>query len=599
MDRDRRPRTVARLRPSIRSTALMAAVCLAGLTAPAPTHAASASSVVRAEVVVYGGTPGGILAAVTASRAGAGVILLEPSRHLGGLMSSGLGATDVGDKTTLRGYTGEFFDRTQAGEGTVAGRFRFQPHTAEQAFRGMLHSTDAVVRYGERILDASAVVRDGTHIRAIRTTSGTTYEAAVFIDASYTGDLMAQAGVKYRIGREGQSVYGESLAGVRPSQYLLTLDDTSARPFLTEAPGPVGSGDQRIQDSNYRVCFSSDPANQAPFARPDGYRSHDYDIYVTYLKNRAATSGVPAKLSWILSILILPNAKYDVNDVGPLSTAVPGLNWDYPKADHEQRLEIERKHREFTQGLFYHLRNNRRVPSSVRVEMARYGLCKDEFTDNDHWPRSLYLREGRRMLGAYVLRQSDIEKDRSKTDIIGVASYRVDSHFVSRWVTDDNRLMVEGGMSLPYMKYAIPYRSITPKRSDITNLLVPVAASASHVAQSSLRMEPQYMIMGEAAGEAAALALSRRYATPPPTGSEADAPNGAGGSSAGSATIAAASMATSTVLPRPTTDVQAIDVAELQRRLKAHGVYLTNPSTGSSPLSNGARVDVWHHSPGG
>jgi hypothetical protein len=325
---------------------------------------------------------------------------------------------------------------------------------------------------------------------------------------------------------------------------------------VTSAPGAVGTADDRIQDSNYRVCFSSDPANQTPFRQPQGYRSKDYDVYIKYLTVRAQSTGTAAKLSWILSIAPLANQKYDVNDVGPLSTAVPGLNWAYPNADHATRLEIERKHRVFTQGLFFHLRNNRRVPSSVRSEMARYGLCKDEFTENGNWPWLLYLREGRRMMGAYVLRQSDIETDKVKTDIIGVASYRVDSHFVSRWIDGNDRLLVEGGMSLPYQNWAIPYRSITPQRSQVTNLLVSVAASASHVAHASLRMEPHYMLMGEAAGEAAALAITGR-----PKGQVAQA-----------------------------VDVQGIDVVELQRRLTAHGAYLDNPTLGPrTPLTPAGR----------
>lgn len=530
-----------------------------------------AATPIRSEVLVYGGTPSGVLAAVTASRAGADVILLEQRQHLGGMMSSGLGWTDIGNRTTHRGYTGEFFDRTQALEGTLDGRYHFQPHTAEQAFRSMLHSTDVRVRYGERLRDTQSVVKDGTRITQIRMASGRTYSAAIFIDATYEGDLMARSGVSYRVGREAGSTYGESLAGVRPSQLLTELDAMTSQPFVVAAPGPVGSADGRIQASNYRVCFSTDPANQTPFTKPVGYDSSEYDVYIKYLTIKAEDANMPAQLDWILTISPLANQKFDVNDLGPLSTAVPGLNWAYPKADHATRLEIERDHRVFTQGLFFHLRNNRRVPSSVRAQMAQYGLCKDEFTDNGNWPWLLYLREGRRMIGEYVLRQSDIETDRSKTDIIGVASYRVDAHYVSRWIDEDDQIFVEGSMSLPYTTYAIPYRSITPKRSQATNLLVPVTASASHVAQSSLRMEPQYMLMGEAAGEAAAMAITRR----PGTGGGIVTPPG-------SPTPPASSASVRPLTPR-VIDVQRIDVAELQARLRAHGSYLVNPVSAPAP----------------
>lgn len=586
MDRDHRRRL--RARAGRRRWIVGAAALLIATTVPMarPSDATAAGPTTRTDVVVYGGTPGGILAAVTASRGGASVVLLEPRQHLGGMMSSGLGWTDIGNRGTHRGYTGEFFDRTQALEGLADGRYHFQPHTAETAFRDMLHTTDVVVRYGERLPNTGGVVVEGARIRSLTTTTGRIYDAGVFIDATYEGDLMARSGVEYRLGREARSTYGESLAGVRPTQLLLDLDDAISRPFLTDPPGPVGSADRRIQDSNYRVCFSSDPANRVPFSQPAGYRSQDYDVYVRYLTDRAAREMTPARLGWILSISPLPNQKYDVNDVGPLSTAIPGANWGYPEASHATRLGIEQDHRTFTQGLFFHLAQSRRVPSSVRAEMAAYGLCKDEFADNGNWPWLLYLREGRRMVGSYVLRQSDIELQRSKPDIIGVASYRVDSHFVSRWVTRDDQLMVEGAMSLPYMLYAIPYRSITPKASDITNLLVPVAASASHVAQSSLRMEPQYMIMGEAAGEAAAMATGRREASTTSV------------LAAGSPGVSVAAT-TSTPLRSRTIDVQALDVAELQRRLKAHGAYLKNPANGTAAPSKVLDQDPRHMTSGG
>lgn len=237
-------------------------------------------------MLVYGATPGGVLAAVTASRAGASVTLLEPTRHLGGMMSSGLSWTDIGDKTTLGGYTRQLFDRIAALEGSQAARYAFEPHIAEAAFASLLHSTSVSVRYGQRLAERGRIGKDGTRITWIRTTTGTTYRASVFIDASYEGDLMARAGVSFRVGRESSSEYGESLGGVQPA-LVIVADPMGARvPYVRSAPGPVGSADGRIQDANYRMCFSDDPANQVPFAQPAGYDRADYEIVLRFLAER-------------------------------------------------------------------------------------------------------------------------------------------------------------------------------------------------------------------------------------------------------------------------------------------------------------------------
>ncbi len=415
----------------------------------------------------------------------------------------------------------------------------------------MIHSTDIDVRYGERLPDTAGVAMNGTRIAAIRTTTGRRYEAAVYIDATYEGDLLARAGVGFRLGRESIREYGETLAGVRDSQLIANDLGGTAVPFVVPAPGRFGSADDRIQAANYRMCFTSDPDNQVPFTPPDDYNDADHEFVLAYLAELQDTLDEPARLSWLVGLSPLANDKFDVNDKGLLSTAVPGLDWGYPEAGADGRADIAAAHRRNSQGLYWFLSTDPRVPAAIREEMGQYGLCKDEFVDNDNWPWLLYLREGRRMVGAYVLTQRDITTTRTKPDIIGVASYRVDSHLVSRWLDTNGRLMTEGSMALPYLTYAIPYRAITPLEAEATNLLVPVASSASHVAQSSLRMEPQYMIMGEAAGEAAAMVIRRR------------APRGSG------------------VVPA-STDVQSLDVARLQKRLAARGVYLTNPGTAAA-----------------
>ena len=557
-----------------------------GLVLLATTSLAPSASAAgfASQVLVYGGTPSGVLAAVTAARAGASVTLLEPTKHLGGLMSNGLGWTDIGDKSTLGGFTREWFDRVQRIEGETRGRYAFAPSSAELAFRQMLGTTKVRVVYDAPLRESGGVVKDGARILSVRTVAGNEYRAQTFIDASYTGDLMAQAGVTYRLGREAIAEFGEPLAGARGGRVILGSTAGQTMPYLATPPGPPGSADDRIQASNYRVCFSSDPSRRVPLAAPLGYDRDDFTVIDVYLDSLAVLRKEPASVHWVLSITPLTDRKYDVNDYGAMSTALPGLNWTYPEATYAQRALIDQQHRRYAKGLFHFLAHDSAVAQSVRSQMARFGLCKDEFLDNGHWPRQLYLREGRRMVGQYVLRQSDLQTKRSKTDIIGIASYRIDSHFVSRWA-DAGRIMAEGTMSAPKLNYAIPYRIMVPNPAEARNLLVPVAASATHVAQSSLRMEPQYMLMGEAAGEAAALTRSRRIVI---TRSNAGAATCGGlahaRSTAGAVKCGGLTQAGSTATPTSgfvivgPIDVGKIDVARLQARLKARGAKLTNPS---------------------
>jgi hypothetical protein len=291
---------------------------------------------------------------------------------------------------------------------------------------------------------------------------------------------------------------------------------------------------------NYRLCFSSDPANQAPFTAPPGYSPADYGSALALIASKMAAGGAP-HLGWFVNLEPLPDHKFDVNNGSWISLALTGANADYADGSYAVRAPIEAQHKAWTQGLLYFLSQDARVPAVIRSELAGYGLCADEFTDNGNWPRLLYLREGRRMVGQYVLRQSDTDTNLTKLDIIGVASYRTDAHFVSRWVDASGRVWMEGRLSAPHHDYAIPYRIMLPSAAETTNLLVVVTSSASHVAQSSLRMEPQYMAMGEAAGQAAAMTL------------------------AGKSTLA----------------VGAIDVARLQIALRAQGAYVPGALTAS------------------
>jgi hypothetical protein len=272
------------------------------------------------------------------------------------------------------------------------------------------------------------------------------------------------------------------------------------------------------------------------FAPPAGYLASNYAIVAAYISGRQASTGQNPQLSWVLTVSPTTNGKYDVNAAGSVSIALPGANWPWPEGDAATREAIYAQHTSWTKGLLYFLRNDLSIPASVRIQLASYGLCADEFTDNDHWPRMLYNREARRMVGEYVMTQADITTTRSKPDIIGVGSYRMDSHNVSRWTDASGRLLAEGTISFPYRNYAIPYRALLPLRSEVTNLLVSVAVSATHVGYASLRMEPHFLLMGEASGQAAALAArgSRKTA------------------------------------------VQDLSVTKLQQQLRAHGSFLNN-----------------------
>ena len=506
-----------------------------------PSGAASAN----ATVLVYGGTPAGVMAAVAARRSGASVLLLEPTMHVGGMMTSGLNATDLADSRTLGGITREFFTRVQAIEANQQLPHYFQSRNAECVFNAMLTEAGVDVRLSAPLTeDAGAVTVSGGRIVNVRSTGGRVFGASVFIDASYAGDLMARAGVDYVIGREASSHYGEDLAGVRPPRLILTAVGGTPLPFPLSPPGPIGSADTRIQDSNFRLCFSIVGSNQEPFREPAGYVRGDYEIVARYIAERTATGATP-RLSWLLTVTPTANGKYDVNDAGVLSIAIPGANYAFPDGSYATRVAIVDQHRRWTAGFIHFLRYDPSVPQPIRDELAQYGLCADEFTDNANWPYQLYLREGRRMVGATVLTAEDILELPSKPDIIGIASYRIDSHLVSRWVDGAGNLVAEGTLGSPSIRrnYAIPYRAMLPREGDVTNLLVSVTASASHVAFSSLRMEPHYMFMGEAAGTAAVMA-------------------------AGSNGI-----------------VRNVDVARLQSRLRAAGSNLTDPGDiGASPF---------------
>ncbi|MDE3197374.1 MAG: FAD-dependent oxidoreductase [Acidobacteriota bacterium] len=476
------------------------------------------------DVVVYGGTAGGVIAAVAAAREGLNTALIEPTAHVGGMVSSGLGYTDYGKKEVIGGYAYEFYYRA----GRYYGMNRYgnevswlhEPHVGEQIFREMLAGSGVKLIEQARLKEKGAVRKSGVRIDEIETETAGSFRASIFIDASYEGDLMAQSGVSWTWGRESSAQYGESLAGVRGKtpfhQFLVDIPakDSSGEllpgisPRLLPAPG---TADKAVQSYNFRMCFSEGP-DRVGFVKPEGYVAARYALLARLLNARAKTEGKVPALGTLMKIDRLPNGTTDINNNGAFSTDFIGGSWNYPNASYAERDEIWRAHKLYTQGLFYFLSHDPAVPASLRAEMNSWGLCPNEFTDSDHWPRQLYIREDRRMVGDFVMTQKDLQTDLTKADPIGMGSYNSDSHNVERIAGPDGFARNEGDMQVAVKPYQIPYRILLPKRAEASNLLVPVAFSASHVAYSSVRMEPQYMILGQAAGVAAKLAMEEQKA---------------------------------------------------------------------------------------
>jgi hypothetical protein len=469
------------------------------------------------DVVVYGGTAGGAIAAIAAAGEGERVVLIEPGKYIGGMVSGGLGRTDFGNQAVIGGLSRDFFLRLGKHYGEEI-TWYFEPHVAEQTLRNWLAEAGVQLEFGSPV---ESVAKDGALVTGIRLVDGRRFSGTHFIDASYEGDLMARAGVSYTWGREAESVYGESLAGTREfsdkHQFEHAVNpfgaDGKLLPLIQDLPlDPPRTGDRKVQAYNFRLCMTKVKENRVPFPKPEGYDPARWDLFARYLAVQPDLS-----VAKLMNPLMVANGKTDTNNNGPISTDYIGGSWEYPEADYARRAEIWEDHKRYVQGVMYFLQNDPRVPKALHEEMAEWGLAKDEFTDNANWPHQLYVREARRMVGDYVMRQRDLQDKLTKPDSIGMGSYNSDSHHVQRimvaqagpWGDATPRALNEGDMQVGVRPYEIAYRSITPKREEATNLFVTGAFSASHVAYSSMRMEPQYMILGHAAGVAAAQARAR------------------------------------------------------------------------------------------
>ncbi len=473
------------------------------------------------DVVVYGGTAGGVITAVAAAREGLKVALVSPDHHLGGMVSGGLGWTDYGRKEVIGGYSLEFFERVGAKYGRAI-EWHFEPHVAEAVFNDLIREAGVTVVLDRRLREKGGLRKSGTRLTEIVLENGETYRASIFADATYEGDLMAQAGVSYTWGREGMAQYGESLAGVREHtplhQFRAPVSPYDDRGKLLPEVMPrstdaVGAADRRVQAYNFRLCMTKSPGNRVAWPRPAGYRPERYELLARYLPAFESELKRPLGINDVMKADLLQNGKTDTNNNGAFSTDYIGGSYEYPEAGYAKRAQIRQAHIDYIQGFLYFLASDPRVPATLSAEMKEWGLCRDEFVDTANWPYQLYVREARRMVGEYVMSQRDIQTELTKPDVIGMGSYNSDSHNVQRRPTEDGKAAEnEGDMQVKVTPYQIPYRVMLPKRREATNLLVPVAFSASHVAYSTLRMEPQYMIVGHAAGVAAKMAIDRKQA---------------------------------------------------------------------------------------
>ncbi|MHB8863791.1 MAG: FAD-dependent oxidoreductase [Pirellulaceae bacterium] len=500
------------------------------------------------DVVIYGGTAAGVIAAVEAARQEKSVLLISPDRHLGGLTSGGLGFTDTGDKSVIGGLAREFYHRVwkhyqtpaawkwqrreeygNQGQGTPAmdGAQRtmwiFEPHVAEQVLQHLLDEFRIRVDADEWLDRELGVIKDGARIVSIRMLSGRTYRGRVFIDATYEGDLMAAAGVAYHVGREARSQYDEQWNGVQVGvlhhrhhfgavsepidPYVIPGDVSSGLlPRISaEPPGEYGEADRKVQAYCFRMCLTNCPENRLAFAQPEGYDPTQYELLLRILN--AGWRETFEKFDPI------PNRKTDTNNHGPFSTDNIGYNYDYPEASYARRREIIREHETYQKGLMYFLANDPRVPVDVRRDMSTWGLAKDEFPDNGHWPHQLYVREARRMIGRFVMTENELLKRRPTPESIGMGSYGMDSHNVQRYVTPAGTVQNEGDIGVGTNgPYQIALGAIQPQREQCDNLLVPVCVSSSHIAYGSIRMEPVFMILGQSAAMLAVLAVEENVA---------------------------------------------------------------------------------------
>lgn len=498
------------------------------------------------DIVIYGGTSAGLMAAAQAQRLGKTAIVVEPGTHIGGLTTGGLGWTDIGNKAAIGGLARDFYRRikkkydepgrwVQESKEDYFTRRRspnsmnedamwtFEPKVASEVFRDIIAEHKIELVAGARLdrRPGKGVVKEGGRISAIVTEDGRRFEGAMFIDATYEGDLMAVAGVKYTVGREANAVYGETINGVqaRNAKSHQFPEGANVDPYVRrgdpssgvlpgidpKGPGEEGSGDHRVQAYCFRMCLTEAPENMVAIAKPEGYDEREYELLLRYIE-----SGKYHKPESKYDPL--PNKKTDTNNHGAVSTDYIGMNYDYPEGDYATRERIIRRHEVFQLGYLWTLQNHPRMPEDLRDWYRRWGLPKDEFADNGHWTPQLYIREARRMIGGVVMTEHHCRGEKKADDPVGMGAYNMDSHNVQRYITAEGFARNEGDLQVGVPPYPISYRAIVPKKDECENLFVPVCLSASHIAYGSIRMEPVFMILAQSSATAAAMAIDGKTA---------------------------------------------------------------------------------------
>jgi len=509
------------------------------------------------DIVIYGGTSAGITAAIQSSRMNKSVLLIEPTSRIGGLTTGGLGATDIGNKKAIGGISKEFYQnikkyyekpenwnwqnpdeyeqsRNDKNEDTM---WTFEPSAALKVYQEMMRPEKIDLVYNERLNRESGVKKQGQKIVEIEMESGRKFKGKMFIDATYEGDLMAAAGVSYTYGRESNKQYGETLNGVQANKLGLTLKGAISRnslhhnfidgvdpyivkgdpssgllPFIEKGkPGIDGHADKGIQAYCFRMTLTDVPENRIPFKKPDNYNELDYELL---FRNYEAADGALEDMYYYGESVVpwintpMPNRKTDTNNQKGFSTDFIGQNHDYPEASYAEREKIIERHRDYQQGLMWTLAYHPRTPEKVRAIASQWGTCKDEYEREDGWQQQLYIREARRMVSDYVMKQRNCEGLDVATDGISMAGYGMDSHQVKRYVDVNGYVQNEGNVEARGMPpYPVSYRSVVPKAEECNNLLVPVCVSATHIAFGSIRMEPVFMVLGQSAATAASLAI--------------------------------------------------------------------------------------------
>lgn len=502
------------------------------------------NTTLQADIVVYGGTSAAVVAAVKAAQLGQSVLVISPDQHLGGMSASGLGYTDAGRTQLIGGLSKMFYEKVyeyyQAesawkwqkkasfnakGQGTPAidekskTMWVFEPHVAEHIFDQWIADHKIKVYKNEWLDRNKKIDKKETTIEAFYTLSGKKIEGKVFIDATYEGDLMAAAGISYHVGREANAVYFEKFNGVQKKLYqhdhnfknfkinpYWVPGDTSSGLLPKISPDPVsknGTGDHKMEAYCYRLCLTTVKENQIPIQKPEGYDPKDYEIL-----GRLYQAGWKKTFKKFDAI---PNFKTDVNNHGPFSHDNIGMNYDYPEASYERRKAIAKEHENYQKGLLYFTATDPRVPKKIRTAMLKWGYPKDEFIDNGGFPHQLYIREARRMVGAYVMTGNVVRGETEAENAIGMGSYNLDSHNVQRYVTKEGWIENEGDVGIePPKPYKIAMGTVLPKANECSNLVVPVCVSSSHIAYGSIRMEPIFMILAESSAQIAALAIQNK-----------------------------------------------------------------------------------------